>query len=84
MKVVPHIVLGLHYGNFLGEWHALDIVKRHRPDALVLVVVMPHYAPQDRPFAAPDAHEVGRFFLDARALLTDTPLLLVARVPPAA
>jgi len=76
MKIVPHIVLGLHYGHFLGEWHALDMVKRHRPDALVLVVVMPHYAPQERPFATPDAHAVGRFFMDARAALADTPLLL--------
>ena len=76
MRVVPHIVLGLHYGQFLGEWHALDIVSRHRPDALVLVVVMPHYAPQDRPFATPDAHAVGRFFMDARAALPETPLLL--------
>lgn len=76
MKVVPHIVLGLHYGHFLGEWHALDIVQRHRPDALVLVVVMPHYAQEDRPFVTPGAHEVGRFFLDARAALRDTPLLL--------
>ena len=76
MRVVPHIVLGLHYGQFLGEWHALDIVSRHRPDALVLVVVMPHYAPQDRPFATPNAHEVGRFFMDARRALPDTPLLL--------
>ncbi|MBI5751952.1 MAG: radical SAM protein [Hydrogenophilales bacterium] len=76
MKVVPHIVLGLHYGRFLGEWRALDIVKRHRPDALVLVVVMPHYAQEDRPFATPDAHEVGRFFMDARAAMRDTPLLL--------
>ena len=76
MRVVPHIVLGLHYGQFLGEWHALDIVSRHRPDALVLVVVMPHYAPQDRSFATPDAHEVGRFFMDARAALPQTPLLL--------
>lgn len=76
MRVVPHIVLGLHYGQFLGEWHALDIVSRHRPDALVLVVVMPHYAPQDRPFATPDVHAVGRFFMDARAALPHTSLFL--------
>lgn len=76
MKVVPHIVLGLHYGTFLGEWHALDIVKRHRPDALVLVVVMPYYAPQDRPFITPEAKQVGQFFMDARAALPETPLLL--------
>lgn len=76
MKVVPHIVAGLHYGRMLGEWAALEIVARHRPDALVLVVVMPFYAPANRPFVTPDAREVGRFFLDARAALPELPLLL--------
>jgi uncharacterized radical SAM superfamily protein len=82
MKVVPHIVIGLHYGRFLGERHALDIVVRHRPDALVLVVVMPMYANPRRPFAVPDVHEVGRFFLDARAALPGVPLLLGCARPP--
>jgi uncharacterized radical SAM superfamily protein len=76
LRVVPHIVLGLHYGRFLGEWHALEMVKRHSPPALVLVVAMPFYAPASRPFAIPDAHELGRFFLDARAALPDASLLL--------
>lgn len=76
MKVVPHIVVGLHYGRLLGEWNALEIVRRHRPDALVLVVVMPMYAPASRPFVTPDTHAVGRFFLDARTALPDLPLLL--------
>lgn len=76
MKVVPHIVLGLHYGRFLGEYDALEMVARHRPAALVLVVVMPLYAPPKRPFTAPDPHEVGRFFLKARERLPDIPLLL--------
>jgi len=76
MKVVPHIVVGLHYGRMLGEWNALEIVARHRPDALVLVVAMPFYAPANRPFVTPDAREVGQFFLDARAALPELPLLL--------
>jgi uncharacterized radical SAM superfamily protein len=76
LKVVPHIVIGLHYGRLLGEWRALEIVARHRPAALVLVVVMPIYATAQRPFATPDPRQVGRFFLDARAALPDTPLLL--------
>lgn len=82
MKVVPHIVIGLHYGRLLGEWNALEIAQRRRPDALVLVVVMPLYAPANRPFITPDASEVGRFFLDARAALPDTPLLLGCARPP--
>jgi uncharacterized radical SAM superfamily protein len=76
MKVVPHIVLGLHYGRFLGEWNALEMIQRHLPTAVVLVVVMPFYAPESRPFVTPDSTEVGRFFMDARAALPDVPLLL--------
>lgn len=76
LKVVPHIVIGLHYGRMLGERRALEMVKRHLPAALVLVVVMPFYAPKKRPFATPDSREVGGFFLDAREALPDIPLLL--------
>lgn len=76
MKVVPHIVIGLHYGRLLGEWDALKMLQRHKPDALVLVVVMPMYAPAHRPFVTPAPADVGRFFLDARDALPDTPLLL--------
>lgn len=84
LKVVPHIVIGLHYGKLLGEWNALEIVRRHRPAALVLVAVMPFYAPAGRPFATPDPHQVGQFFLDARATLPDIPLLLGCARPAGA
>lgn len=76
MKVVPHIVIGLHYGRLLGEWNALEMIRRHLPDAVVLVVVMPFYAPDSRPFVTPDTTSVGQFFMDARKALPETPLLL--------
>ena len=82
MRVVPHIVIGLHYGRILGEWRALEIIQRHLPDAVVLVVVMPFYAPEKKPFATPDSSEVGRFFQAARKALPDTPLLLGCARPP--
>lgn len=75
MEIVPHIVIGLHYGRMLGETHALDIVARHPVTALVLVVVMAFYA---RPgtFVTPDAREVGRIFGEARDRLPDRQVLL--------
>jgi lipoyl synthase len=76
MRVVPHIVLGLHYGRFLGEWQALEIVRRNLPDALVLVVAMPYYAAPTRPFALPDPHQAGRFFMEARLSLPAIPVQL--------
>ena len=81
MEVVPHIVIGLHYGRILGEARALDIVARHRIKSLVLVVVMPFYA---RPgtFATPDTGDVGRIFLEARRRIPDREVLLGCARPP--
>ena len=75
MSVVPHIVLGLHYGRMVGEANAFDMVSRHAIDSLVLVVIMPFYA---RPgtFATPGMHEIGQMFLEARERITDRPVLL--------
>jgi lipoyl synthase len=82
MKVVPHIVIGLHYGDMLGEWTALEIIRRHLPDAVVLVVVMPFYASAKKPFRTPDPEAVGQFFRVARNALPSTPLLLGCARPP--
>ena len=81
MEVVPHIVIGLHYGKILGEPRALEIVSRQPIHSLVLVVVMPFYA---RPgtFQTPDAHEAGRIFLEARRRIPDREVLLGCARPP--
>lgn len=81
MEVVPHIVIGLHYGRIVGEQNALDIVSRHAIHSLVLVVVMPFYA---RPgtFAIPEAGDVGRIFLQARQRIADRQVLLGCARPP--
>lgn len=76
MRVVPHIVIGLHYGRMLGEWRALEMLQRHVPDAVVLVVVMPFYAGDARPFEVPGSAETGAFMADAREALPGIPLLL--------
>ncbi|MDE2304723.1 MAG: radical SAM protein [Gammaproteobacteria bacterium] len=81
MEVVPHIVIGLHYGRLLGEGAALDIVSRHAVTSLVLVVVMPFYAVPGT-FAVPDAADVGRVFAEARARLPDRQVLLGCARPP--
>jgi lipoyl synthase len=81
MEVVPHIVIGLHYGRIVGEANALAICARHRIHSLVLVVVMPFYA-RTGTFVTPDPHAVGRTFLAARQRLPDTPVLLGCARPP--
>jgi lipoyl synthase len=81
MEVVPHVVVGLHYGRILGEPRALDIVARHRIHSLVLVVVMPFYA-KSGTFETPRTADVGRIFLEARRRLPDREVLLGCARPP--
>jgi hypothetical protein len=81
MEVVPHIVVGLHYGHILGEAAAIEICSRHPIHSLVLVVVMPFYA---RPgtFVTPSTTAVGRIFLDARRRIGSKQVLLGCARPP--
>jgi len=76
MDIVPHIVIGLHYGRLLGEEAALDIVARHPVAALVLVVVTPIYAAPERPFATVPADDVARVFVAARQRIRHAPVQL--------
>jgi len=75
MEVVPHIVIGLHYGRILGEANALDICARHGIHSLVLVVVMPFYA-RTGTFSTPATSDVGRIFHEARGRLASKQVLL--------
>ena len=81
MEVVPHIVIGLHYGRILGEPAALDIVSRHRIHSLVLVVIMPFYA-KPGTFATPATSDIGGIFLEARQKIADRQVLLGCARPP--
>lgn len=81
MEVVPHIVVGLHYGLIKGETNALDIVSRHAIHSLVLVVVMPFYA-KPGTFVTPATDTVGWIFLEARERLSDRQVLLGCARPP--
>ena len=81
MEIVPHIVIGLHYGKILGEAEALDICSRHDIHALVLVVIMPFYA-KPGTFETPKSADVGRIFMEARTRLADRQVLLGCARPP--
>ncbi len=70
MEVSPHIVIGLHYGQILGEANALDIVSRYPVTALVLVVIMPFYA-KPGTFVTPETSDVGEIFFEARKRLPE-------------
>lgn len=76
LPAMPHIVLGLHYGRFLGEEMALEIVSRYKLKALVLVILTPLLGTPMEGVKPPPLNRVKEFFVKARRKLTFTPIIL--------
>jgi uncharacterized radical SAM superfamily protein len=80
--VIPHIVVGLHYGKLVGEIEALDMVARHNPYALVIVVLRPIKSTPMGHVEPPDPEMVARFIALSRLRLPDVPIALSCARPP--
>jgi uncharacterized radical SAM superfamily protein len=76
VPTVPHIILGLHFGRMLGEWRALEMIARHPPKILVLVILMPLNGTPMAITKPPSLDEIGNFFETARKALPTTPVML--------
>jgi lipoyl synthase len=76
VPTIPHIILGLHFGKMLGEEKALEMIVRHHPKILVLVVLMPLTGTPMMGVAPPPLEEIGAFFELARRALPSTPVML--------
>lgn len=76
IPIIPHIILGLHYGRMLGEWHALEMIARHPPKVLVLVILAPLSETRMADTKPPSLEEIGGFFGTARKTLPTTPVML--------
>jgi len=77
LRIVPHIIIGLHYGKIKGERKALEMITRNDPDALVLVVVMPYYGKAKfQLLPPPGTEESARIVLESRLMMPRTPIMI--------
>ena len=76
LEIIPHIVLGLHYGRLLGEWRALEMIARYPVSTLILVVLTPLVGTPMAHLTPPPLEEVTDFFAEARQAMPETPVNL--------
>lgn len=75
--IVPHVIIGLHYGKIKGEYRAIDMISRYDPDALVLVVVMPYYGKaRFQLLPPPSPEECAKVILYARKQIPTRPVVI--------
>jgi uncharacterized radical SAM superfamily protein len=73
---VPHVIVGLHYGELKGELKALEMISRYKPSALVVIAFMPIRGTEMQSVKPPKPLEIARVVLAARLMFPRTPLVL--------
>jgi uncharacterized radical SAM superfamily protein len=81
ISLIPHIVVGLHYGQINGEMHALEMVARYPVSTLVVVVLNPLKGTPMERVQPPEPDTVGRFVAAARLRIPQVPLALSCARP---
>jgi len=76
VPTIPHIIIGLHFGRFLGEHRALEMIAGHPPKVLVLVILMPLSGTPMANVEPPPVESIGAFFETSRKRLPETPIML--------
>lgn len=76
LRIIPHIVIGLHFGQFLGERTALEMIAKYPVSTLILVVLMPLTGTPMAGVSPPPIDEVIEFFSLARKTMPDTKINL--------
>lgn len=76
VPLVPHVLVGLHYGELRGELRALEMISRHSPSAVVVIVLIPLPGTSMAMLSPPPPSLVARVLASARLLMPEVPLAL--------
>ena len=76
LNFVPHVIVGLHNGKLRGELHALKMIARYKPSALVVIAFMPIHGTAMAEVKPPQPTDIARVTVTARLMFPETPLAL--------
>jgi len=76
IPLVPHVLVGLHYGMLRGEMEALRMISKYPPSALVIIAFMPiPRTPMEQVEPLPP-EIIASILASARTLFPETPITL--------
>lgn len=76
IPLVPHVLVGLHYGKLKGEYTALEMIAKYKPSAVIVISFMPIHGTEMEKIPPPTPTDIGRVILTARLMMPKTPLVL--------
>jgi len=76
IPLVPHVLVGLHYGKLQGEFQALQMISKYYPSAVIIIALMPIHDTSMQDVAPPSPEDIARVIIAARFMMPKTPLVL--------
>lgn len=76
LNFVPHVIVGLHYGKLKGELHALQMISKYNPSALVIIALMPIHGTEMENVKLPKPTDIAKIIATARLMLPEKPIAL--------
>lgn len=76
IPTVPHILVGLNYGQLGGEIEALQMISEGSPSAVVIIALSPVRKTPMENVTPPSPENIGRIMSVARFGFSDIPILL--------
>ena len=76
IPTVPHVLVGLNYGQLQGEIEALQMISEGSPAAVVIIALSPIRKTSMENVTPPSPESIGRVMTAARLGFQDIPILL--------
>lgn len=76
IQFVPHVLVGLHYGELKGEFQALEMISNYNPSAVIIIALIPIHGTPMENVKPPLPEDIAKVLLATRLMLPTTPLVL--------
>jgi len=76
IPLVPHVLVGLHYGKIKGEFHALELIAKYDPAAVIVIALTPIKGTTMENVVPPTPDDITRVLVAARFMLPSKPVVL--------
>jgi len=76
ISLVPHVLVGLHYGELRGELQALKMISKYSPSAVIIIAFMPIRGTPMEKVSPPAPEDIAKVMVIARLMMPQTPIVL--------
>ncbi len=76
IPIVPHILVGLHYGRIIGEFEAISMISKYDPSAMVIIALTTVKGTKMEEASPPKPEDIAKILVASRLTMAKVPIAL--------